>query len=57
VASRNPDTRVVELNTCPEALSNMPRREKCRCHQSGSVVVSTATSTPVARIMMAARAK
>lgn len=53
VASRNPDTIAVPLNTWLDRSSKLPRREKCSCHQSGSRVVTIATTTPATRATMA----
>ena len=56
-ARRMPETIAVELKTRAEKSPSMPRREKWRCHHSGSLVVRTATTTPTERVEMAVRLK
>ncbi|KQZ85714.1 hypothetical protein ASD56_05325 [Microbacterium sp. Root166] len=50
-----PATIVVELNMRAEKSSSIPRREKWRCHHSGSLVVRMATATPTTSVEIAAR--
>lgn len=48
-----PAPMTVELNIRPEKSWCVPSSEKCRCHHSGSLVVSTATATPSASPLIA----
>ncbi len=53
IASSIPAPITVVLNRRPEKSAWVPSSEKCSRHQNGSLVVSTATRTPKARLLMA----
>jgi hypothetical protein len=53
--TRRPARTSVALNTAPDASGNIPSRLKCRCHQTGSEVVSTAVAMPPSRTARMAR--
>lgn len=51
-----PEILRVLLNSAPDRSWNVPRRLKCRCHHSGSVVVAMDSSTPPLSTISTARA-